>query len=224
MNFEYELHTLAKYLGAMDTYLPKSVDVAAFERRIYLADNAHTSRKRNGTGKKPIEMNPKRLFPHPTPKLANSSSPDSGRKQPPKDRKRVFAVSALAAYMVKVSTKYRTIDIKMMVFAVPVKHMRIIGTIQWTLYSAVQPQMKRPIGSRIAPTGMILIWSSGSDTLLFFYICALPSVDPNFTRLTTLRPMTDPITTLMNASPVMSVEKPYVSVKTSMIDVNMRYK
>jgi hypothetical protein len=75
-------------------------------------------------------------------------NPNNGKVAPNTDRRTVFAAIADAAYNPNVSMRYMLFPMPEMINPVPINTVPICGTIQWTLYSAVQPYTRKPMGMR----------------------------------------------------------------------------
>ncbi|QBZ56882.1 hypothetical protein PoMZ_01800 [Pyricularia oryzae] len=90
-----------------------------------------------GTGSIASAINARSEFPHPNPSAAYMAGPASGSTAPATDLMTVFAAIALAAYMLNESMRY--LDMNKRMFAMPITPIPMMGAIQWTLYSAVQP-------------------------------------------------------------------------------------
>lgn len=95
----------------------------------------------NGMGHIANAMNANREFPHPRPSVAYMLCPTRGSSAPSRDRRTVLAARAEAAYIVNASTRYVCMGMKVASKPRPTRPVPMMGAIQKTCFSAVQPYM-----------------------------------------------------------------------------------
>lgn len=104
-----------------------------------------------GTGMAIVATPPRIDIAGPTPRAWNMGLAARGSPAAKILRRKVFAEVALAAYTPYVSTRKLMHCWKMTLNPAPIKSVARIGTIQWILGSAVQPNQNNPIANMMAP-------------------------------------------------------------------------
>lgn len=102
-------------------------------------------------GAKASAINASSELLQPCPSVLYISGPAKGKKAPIKDRVKVFAAAALAAYTSKALMRYVCTGKKIARFPKAKMPEPIIGMIRCTCASADQPYQNRPMGTTMDP-------------------------------------------------------------------------
>ena len=111
-------------------------------------------------------MKPSTEFPHPKPSLAYIVGPAKGKNAPNSERETVRAAMPDAAKVGNESMVYVWMGMKMPIMPKPKGIRPMMGTIQWTLLSAIQPYQKKVMGMKNAKNMQAGRRISGSKTPL----------------------------------------------------------